>query len=403
MIVRNERGIALVMALLVLFAITLLSTALLLTLSVETKISAHSVRSAQAMNVAEAGISEALSRIRNGDIPNNLNPRMVAQIFNAVPGAVPVLGVDSIALATGQAPGQWLEYSRDTKANDVLTVSYKTDANQTVIYRYDNSLAQPINYTTGFPIFVVTSTGRKGQEFRRVRSEVIQKPFTTRIQAALACEKGIDFSGNADICGYNHSMDTPAYTDGVHGTGPCEVPWEVNNNNLPGAWSGSSVSSSGSAQQAGSPSNVQQNQPGFYAGPWEAIGITQAEFFAWVGAPLNTIPTPPTGVLYFDNNTTTQDLSGDFAIHGGNGEGLLYFDGDVAINGNFTFRGLIYVEGDLDINGNAWILGALIVKGKSRIKLANGDLTVLYSRDAVTQNLARYGGQFMTLSWQEIP
>lgn len=403
MLVRNERGIALVMALLVLFAITLLSVALMLTLTVETKIAGHSVRSAQAMNAAEAGVAEALARIRAGDIPNNLNPRMVAQVFNAVPGAVPVLGVDSVALATGQPAGQWLDYSRATKAADVLTVTYKTDANRTVIYRYDPSRAEPINYTSGFPIFVVTSTGRKGEEFRRIRSEVIQRPFNVRVEAALACEQGIDFIGNADICGYNHSMDTPAYTDGVHGTGPCQVPWELNSNDLPGAWSSSSINSGGSSQQAGQPTNIEQNQVGFYAGPWEAVGVSQAEFFAWVGAPINVTPIPPIGVFYLDNNTTSQDRSGDWAFHGGNGEGLLYLDGDVSINGNFTFRGMIYVEGDLDINGNAWILGALIVKGKSRIKLANGDLTVLYSKDAVTMNLARYGGQFLTLSWQEIP
>ena len=399
----DERGIALVMALMVLMAISLLSMALMMTLQVETKIAGHSVRYAQAMNVAEAGVAEALARIRSGDIPNNLNPRLAAQIFLAVPGSVPVLGIDSVALATGQPAGQWLDYSKPNKHPDVLTVTYKTDSGRTVIYRYDPALAQPVNYTTGFPIFVVSATGRKGEEFRRIRAEVIQRPFTTRVEAAMATEKGIDFTGNASVCGYNHAMTTPAYTDGVHGTGPCEVPWEVNSNDLPGAWSTESITSGGSSQQSGSPVNTQPNQAGFYAGPWEALGLSQAEFFAWVGAPLASLPNPPTGIHYLDNNGITQDQSGSFSVSTGNGEGLLYVDGDLTINGNFTFRGMIYVEGDLDINGNSWILGALIVKGRSRIKLANGDMTVLYGRDAVSQNLAKYGGQFLTLSWMELP
>jgi Tfp pilus assembly protein PilX len=403
MIHANERGIALVMALLVLVAVTMLSVALMVSLSIETKVAGHSVRSSQAMNIAEAGVSEALSRIRNGDVPNNLNPLMEAKIFNAVPGAVPVLGANQVALATGQPAGEWLDYSRATDAPDVLNVRYKTDAARTVIYRYDPNLASPINYTTGFPIFVVTASGRKGPETRRVRAEVIQRPFNTKIEAAMAAQNGIDFSGNSSVCGYNHDMNTPAYTDGVHGGGACEIPWEVGNDDLPGAWSESSVTSTGSANQAGRPGPKSEGQVGFYAGPWEAIGLSQAEFFAWVGAPHSTIPISMNGVFYMDNDGTTQNQSGDWAIAGGNGEGLLYFDGDVAINGNFTFRGLVYIEGDLKINGNCWILGALIVKGKERIKLANGDMTVLYSKDAVVQNLAKFGGQFMTLSWQELP
>jgi len=403
MLLANERGIALIMALLVLFAVSILSVGLLISLSIETKIAGHSMRHAQAMNVAEAGIAEALSRIRNGDIPNNLNPLMTAKIFNAVPGSVPVLGANQIALATGQPAGQWLDYSRATDVGDVLTVRYKTDAARTVIYRYDPNLASPINYQTGFPIFVVTATGRRGAESRRVQAEVIQRPFNIKVEAALAAQQGIDFSGNSSVCGYNHNMDTPAYTDGVHGGGPCEIPWELNSGNIPGAWSESNITTGGSANQAGDPMSKEENQAGFYAGPWEALGLTQAEFFSWVGAPRALVPTPPTGVHYMDNDGITQNQSGDWPIHGGNGEGLLYFDGDVSINGNFTFRGLIYIEGDLQVNGNCWILGALIVKGKERVKLANGDMTVLYSKDAVTMNLAKFGGQFLTLSWTELP
>ena len=80
---------------------------------------------------------------------------------------------------------------------------------------------------------------------------------------------------------------------------------------------------------------------------------------------------------------------------------MLYVDGDLAVNGNFNYRGLIYVEGDLKINGTTWILGGLIVKGKTEVKIANGSCTVLYSADAIAQNIAKYGGQFVTLSWRE--
>jgi len=402
--VRNQRGVALVMALLVLLVISLLSATLMMSLNVDTKIAGHSMRGAQAFNVAEAGVAEAMARIRNGDIPNNLNPKMVGQIFLASAGSVPVLGgTDSVALATGQPAGAWLKYSTPDKTADVLTVTYKTDPTQTLIYKYDGTKNPAVQTTSGLPIFVISATGiqgnRKGPSKRRIVTEVIQKPFNAIVNAALAADQGIDFSGNSKICGFNHDPDTPAWTPGPHGSG-CEL-YDAGSNHLPGAWSTNTITSGGSAEQNGSPVPNQDGQAGFYSGPWEVLGMTQAEYFSWVGAPLTAEPADPKGIYYLDNNTLTQDQSGAFAYPGGNGEGLLYVDGDLSINGNFTFRGLIYLEGDLKINGNCWILGAVISKGKSRIKIANGTCAILYSRDAVAQNIAKYGGQFVTLSWRE--
>jgi hypothetical protein len=107
------------------------------------------------------------------------------------------------------------------------------------------------------------------------------------------------------------------------------------------------------------------------------------------------------GITYLDNNGIRQDKSMDVAYPGGNGEGLLYVDGDLHINGDFTYKGLIYVEGDLEINGQTWVLGAIQVKGRAELKIANGTCTVLYSKDAITQTIAKHGGQFATLSWHE--
>jgi Tfp pilus assembly protein PilX len=390
----NQRGIALVMALLVLLVMSLLAATLMMSINVDNKIASFNTRENQALSLAEAGIGEAVARIRSGDIPTNTNAKQVAQIFNALPGNVPVLGTDSIALATKQPVGQWLTYTTAAKTDSVLTVAYK-DSIKAFIYRFDPGRNPAVQTNTGFPIFVITSTGRKGSAYRRIVAEVIQRPFNVNIRAALAAEKGIDFSGNSDICGMNHSINTPAGTRIVTPDDPWEVPGDV-----PGSWSTSTITSSGSAVQNGNPPN-QPNQAGFYNGPWEALGMQQAEFFSWVGAPQSSEPANPKGVYYLDNNSTSQDASGDFKYNGGTGEGMLYVDGNLAINGNFVFRGLVYVEGDLQINGNCWILGAIIVKGKGRVKIANGTCTVLYSEDAITQNVSKYGGQFVTLSWRE--
>jgi Tfp pilus assembly protein PilX len=394
---RDQRGIALVMALLVLLVISLLSVTLLMTVNVETKVSGLSTRQMQALNIAEAGVSEAIALIRSGDVPTNTNAKQVAQIFNTTAGNVPVLGTDSVALHTRQPAGQWLNYTTAGKAESTLTVRYKTDPFQTEIYKYDPNKNPAVQKDTGFPIFVITSTGRKGSAQRQVVAEVIQKPINVNAKAALAADKGIDFSGNCEVCGFNHDFDTPA---GTRGLPNCDD-YHLTSGHLNGSWSSGTITSGGSSAQNGWPTANNPGQVGFYSGPWDALSMGQAEFFSWIGAPTNSEPANPHGIYYLDNNGTSQDAAGDYKYNGGTGEGLLYVDGDLAINGNFVFKGLVYVEGDLKINGTFWLLGSIIVKGKGRIKLANGTGTILFSEEAISQTIAKYGGQFVTLSWRE--
>jgi hypothetical protein len=130
--------------------------------------------------------------------------------------------------------------------------------------------------------------------------------------------------------------------------------------------------------------------------------MSQAEYWSWLGAPKSTEPNPPKGIVYLDNNSTTQDVSGNFALHGSTGEGLLYVDGDLTLNAGTIYRGLIYVEGNLKLNGHAWILGALVVRGTTEL-VNNGNATVLYSEEAIQQQISKYAGEFVTLSWREMP
>lgn len=397
----NERGVALVMALLVLLVLSMLSAALMMSVNTETSIAGHSQRETQALNTAEAGLAEAVARIRIGEIPNNGNKRMVAQIFNTLPGTVPALGPDSVGLATAQPAGAWLNYSKGSRGPDVLTVRYRTDnpIAPTVIYKYDPTKNPAIQTLSGSNIFVVTSTGYAGKDVRRIQEEVMMKPFLVNVKAALAADVGIDFNGNSHTCGYDHSPLTPTGTRdwpncSPYHTGP-QPP-------LPGAWTTGGVTVSGSGLQYGMPAPTQSNQTGFYAGPWESLTMSQAEFFNWVGAPTAIPPNPPRGVIYLDNNLLHSDATGNWSYSGGDGEGLLYVDGNLTITGNFNFRGLVYIEGDAKINGTVWVLGGMIVKGATTIKHANGNATVLYSSEAIQQALQKFGGSMVAISWKEL-
>jgi hypothetical protein len=401
---RNERGIGLVVALLVLLVLSLLAAVLMMSVQTETKISGHNLRGSQALNTAEAGVAEAVARIRSMEIPSDgTNPRMVAQIFNVAAGSVPTLGADSIPMPTAQPAGSWLDYSRATKGPGVLTVEYKTDPGKTVIYKYDATKPVPVQTVSGLPIFVITSVGRRGTDTRKIVTEVIQKPVIANVKAALAAATDIKFIGNAVVCGYNHSADTPQGAgENGRGSAPDCQPFETGSGDLWGSWTTGGTTNGGAAGQSGWPSANVSGQTGFYAGPWEALGMPQADFYAWLGPAQTTVPADLHAITYLDNNGIPQDATGAWGIHGVNGEGLLYVDGDLTINAGFNYRGLIYVEGDLLWNGQAWVLGGVIVKGKSEIKQTGGS-TLLYSSDAITRALARYGGQFVTLSWREVP
>jgi Tfp pilus assembly protein PilX len=412
---RPERGAALIGAVMILGILAVFAVILLISLGSHVKIAGRNVRSYQAVGVAEAGVVEALSRIKAGTVPDNGNAKQVTQIFLAASGSQPSLGTDSTAIVTGQPSGAWLNYSTAARSSDALTIAYKTNSARTQIYRYSASSNPRIQTGTGNPLFVITSTGTVGTDRCRIRAEVVsnaQPPFTPNVKAALVADVDVKITGNAFMCGYNHRSDTPSGTgsNGRAGAGGCNEDasvkhWEVGSSDIAGCWTTQSIKLNGGAADDGVPAQ-QEAQAGFYAGPWEALGITKTTFFNWVGTGQSSLASGMDGIIYLDNNSTAQDQSGSWTLHD-TGSGLLYVDGDATLNAGFTYRGLIYIEGDLKLNGSAWILGAVIVRGRSGSKV-NGGATVLYSKDAITDYIkdagsGGTGGDFTTITWREIP
>ena len=405
---RNERGIALVMAMLILMVMSLLGLVLMAGASLNRGLAGNDQRMRESLNLAEAGVGEALSRISKQETlmdPND--PDDVCQVFNTVPGSVPVLGADSIGLATGQPVGGFLDYTTAERGPDVLTIAWKKNAAGTAVMKYDPTKNPKIQELTGAPIFTVTSTGRVNNARRTVVTEIMQKPYQVNAKGTLVADVPIGALGNAAICGFDHSMDTP-YDDGKDGRildMPTPDPDHCADNEkvtpgIPGLWSTGAIDIGGAAIPNGNPATA-AGQANFYTGPWEMFNMSQVEFWSFMGAPVPYAgKTDWNGVFRVDGDNVTQNGSEDMAVHSVNGEGFLYVDGDLSINAGFHYKGLIYVEGDFKINGNCWILGAIVVNGTTEIT-ANGGMTLLFSKDAIEQMITKYGGQFVTLSWRE--
>jgi hypothetical protein len=379
-----------------------IAAALMANVNTETKIAGYKIRDTQSLTVAEAGVQEAMLRIRNGDVLDDGNINNVHLIYNNVAGSIPVSGGDTISLPTLQPAGAYLPYTTAEKNPTVLSLRYKRRGNQ--ILRYDDAASPKINTSTGNPIWVINSTGRNNGTYRGIYAEVTRSRVNVLARAAVAANVAISFKGNIKVCGHDHRADTPVNI----GPPTCDTGigawWATTAHTtcLPGGWSSDAVDQQGSTTVLGEPTPYAAKQAGFYQGPWQALGMPQPEFWPWVGNAYTSEPAVPQGIYYLDNDNVKQNKSGDFAYNGGDGEGFLYVDGDLRLNGTFTFRGLIYAEGDVTINGICWILGGLVVNGKTSVKIANGSATILYSTEAIQQKISKYGGNIRTIAWREL-
>ncbi len=405
----EERGFALIVAMLSLLVLAMFSAILLMSAAVQTRIAGQDARRARALDLAEAGVAEAITRLKSGDVPLALNPRMVTQVFNTAAGSVPVLGTDSTALATSQAAGQWLNYSASGCDPGALTIRFKTDASRTVIYRYDSSRNPAVNTVSGQPIFEITSTGTVGSTQRTIVVEVVSRPPSLNAKGAITSGGQIQVGNSDYICGYNHSLSTPDWTSrycGRSGPNPGVDPahstcsaYETGTGNVAAIWGAGQVQPTSTPPLWGSPAAL-SGQSGMYSGPWDALGMTQAAFQAWLPPRRTTAPASWNGSFYLDKNATLGDSnSPGWTLSNVTGEGFLYIEGQVQVTGTFFWKGLVYVNGQFQHQGTIWILGGFV--GQYQNQTENQSGAILYSKDAIDFYLSQYAGVYTRLSWRE--
>lgn len=410
----NADGNALVITLIILFSISVIGASLAMVSSLDLKIAGNERQTARALPVAEAGLNEAIHRLSLSN-PTNMtiggwtgnvaigdqvpyNPNWTARIYLTAPNGAPTGSTNVFNTGTIQASNQpYLDYSVSNGTDGVLEIRHKwrdldgdnvRDANE--IVRWDPAQVPPENYTSGFPIEIVTVTGRQGNATRTIQAEVVKRTMLARTLGALYCDKAVRLTGNCAFCGHNHSITVPA------GTKPnaC-VPWHLATGNLPGVTTtGDNVQVQGSSAVAGDPQPIDKSA----TNPWyslaDVLGLMQSEVNDMLAnADHTSMANPLNGITYINGDA---NASSNFV-----GEGLLYVTGDLKGAGSFTYRGLIYVEGDVKLTGTPWILGGMIVKGTSDFNFSAGNAGVLYSKDAITNALSRALPCTM-LSWREM-
>lgn len=411
---KNERGNILVVTILILFAISVLGATLAMVSSMDLKIAGNERTTTQSLFVAEAGLNEAIHRLSLSN-PTNVtiggwtgnaaiadsppyDPNWTARIYLTDPASAPASAASVFSTGTLQDPNQpYLEYSEPSGTDGILEIQHKwrdldgdnmRDANEIVLY--DPLQIPPENFTSGFPVDVITVRGRSGMGGRTVQAEVTKRTIMVRTLGALYTDKAVKLTGNCAFCGYNHDANIPPWTK----PNACYA-WHLSTAHLAGVTStGDTVNVLGSADVAGNPEPIDNDATNpFYSLP-EVLGLTVAEVNALLARADNTSITDPlNGITYI---TGDAKVTSNFT-----GEGLLYVTGDLQGAGSFQYKGLIYVEGDVHFTGTPWVLGSMIVRGTSDFNFSAGNAAVLYSKDAIT--IALSGAMpCLVLSWREL-
>lgn len=198
----EERGVALILSLLIVLTLSVLSAGLVVSSLTETKVSSVQLWDTEALFIAEAGIEEALYRV-NLQYPTEVTVN--GESFNAAikdTGSWDTDWMTRVFLcsypppagegncehtATIQDMDSWLNYCHPTNENLALTVEHKLNG--------DGSIAT----LDSAPINVVTVQGRKGIARREVVADLY--PERWHPNNALLCEEDMVVSGNPEIDG----------------------------------------------------------------------------------------------------------------------------------------------------------------------------------------------------------
>lgn len=426
MSVRNESGMGLVLAILVIVALFVLGSALAFVTRTDVNISGHQTQYVGAVYVAEAGVEEALERLAlrdptqvtvNGatinaairDAATPPDPNWVARIFLCAPGGEPTAATGQLHTVTVQNDSDWLDYSSADDTLEALTIRHKwrdrdgdgeRDANEIVLY--DSGSVPPENFVKGSPVEVITVTGRSATAERQLKVEATRLPINVNVKAAVLSDLGVDLRGNVTVCGHNHSLDTPEHT-GISGCDAYDHPHGgtcVEAGCLDAVMTtGDPVEVKGSTDAAGYPSQFDTTSTNAFYTLAQTLGLSQEEVDEILdGADYTDVgqDDPQDGITFVDNAAGTAAK-----WNNGSGSGLLYVTGDFTSTGNLVWRGLIYVEGDLTMHGTVWVLGAIVVKGVSEYAdFSAGTPKILYSSDALDYYLRQHL-KFVKVGWKE--
>jgi type IV pilus assembly protein PilX len=381
---KNERGIALVVALIILAVIVLAGAIAIMTSTTDLNISANYKAGNEALYVAEAGLERAKAYLKT------------------------VTDMDSVLTTNGGMPFGLTPVSFGGGAYSVVVTNNTGDAGG-ASHDSDNTV-------------VVTSTGTSAGSGKRVIEAVFIKPTITTpgIRGAVTANYNVGTLGTMTVDGRDHDINgnliSPA--TGLLGVSTRGAITEGGNSMIGGMTPGGTDVAPTKTGTFGPPatgwaSACEQNATwtapttpdaalGWPAGTLKKIAQSGAAGSRYVTDPAS-LTLPLSGVTYVELASGTSWDSADF----GNSTGILIVHNSdtnaMMTNTNAgTFKGVIIVDDLVHVHNN--IIGAAINLTSNPSAgncIGNGTGNILYSQTAVA-NALNAVSQWTMASWREV-
>ncbi|HEX2975014.1 MAG TPA: pilus assembly PilX N-terminal domain-containing protein [Bacteroidales bacterium] len=171
---KNEKGMVLVVALLVMAVLIILGTTAVMTTTTDLKISGNYKQSEKAFYVAEAGIEEARSRMRDNFTPST------SRVIDSHPtqtGWFAFIGTESKSQGKGYNSSNSLHVrmpSLQSALDYTVKITHQTDSSGNILYWGDvnSDGISERNATTGENIYLVTSYGVSSSATKTIEPEI---------------------------------------------------------------------------------------------------------------------------------------------------------------------------------------------------------------------------------------
>jgi hypothetical protein len=415
----NQRGAAMVIAMLTLILLTMLGMFFMTQTKVETQLSGYDQRATQALTNAEAGYAEVLARLNAaGDTVNyigepagTLTPGWGRYLVLASGNSAQDPDVNQAATDGLDNDGDGLADEAGERYPEVLTrqgadainypwanVHYKLNgSNQLILFGdHDNNVMTPPrpNLVKGWPIVVITTFGEQTTAERTVEVEAVKVPFDMVAAAFYSEDDKVKFNGTQFLVS---GQDWDPYAEAPIAGNP-QVPGIVTTGRddaIDGALDAGQANNV--VGQGGTPSVSRSN----------ADMDLQAMAQAYATLAKTVLPTGTySNQAYGDlDHYTVVHCTGDMHVSGGlTGGGILVVDGDFDCSGSFTWYGLVLVMGDVKFTGGGnevHVYGSVLTNGGGADQQTVSGNAKLYYSSMALNKLTQFQ-PYTVVNWREI-
>ncbi|OGP92947.1 MAG: hypothetical protein A2156_10360 [Deltaproteobacteria bacterium RBG_16_48_10] len=380
---KEERGIALIISMMMLLTLTFLGMSAVMTSTYDTRISGNVRASEQAFNVTDAGINEFLGRFRWG-------------ATNEIQDLDPENPNWELFLAIDASKAQTIGYSAGD--NFIQSLQNQLDFRVKITHKVD--LANNVIFHLNSPIYIAKSYGFTADGAKRIIEAEITRPEFDP-PAALYTEQPVNIQGNStyiqgtDTCGTKNKPgiavtlpQTP--TDPITTSGNPTIQgnpakkYNSKNADLKGM-----VDILKNSAQFSYDYNTNKTLSGQEWGTPTGSGTTSPLTF---NGPMN--------IVYFDMHGDKRlTLSG-----GSGGAGILLVNGDLELNGGFKWYGVIIVMGSMDYTGGGQknVTGGVWAAETATVQIdIGGNAGIMYCSEAVNKLRAKLPTSRMT-KWRDV-